>query len=194
MAGHRLIDDHLAGLGRRLPDHIVEELADGLTETWEHHRAAGLAPSPAARAAIAEFGTIDQIIDAYVVDAPGRRTARLLLATGPLVGICWGIALAGTQVWTWDVPAAGAVLFAVALVAVVTSLAASATARRSYRRARLGAYGGLGLIALDLTMLATVLSAAPAYGPLTVFAMGASLSRIVLTAHAMPRTLEPLRR
>jgi hypothetical protein len=188
MAGHRLIDDHLAGLARRLPDRIVEELADGLTETWEHHRAAGLAPAPAARAAIAEFGTTDQIIRAYVANAPGRRTARLLLATGPLVGICWGAALAGTRAWTWHVPTAAALLFAVTLGAVVVALVASTTARRSYRRARLGTYGGLGLIALDLTMLAAVVSAAPTYSRLTVLAMAVSLFRIVLTARALPRT------
>ena len=187
MAGHRLIDDHLAGLARRLPDRIVEELADGLTETWEHHRAAGLAPAPGARAAIAEFGTTDQIVGAYVVNAPGRRTARLLLVTGPLVGICWGAALAGTRAWTWHVPTAAALLFAVTLVAVVAALVASTTARRSYRRAQLGTYGGLCLIALDLAMLAAVVSAAPTYSKPTVLAMGVSLSRIVLTAHALPR-------
>ncbi len=189
MAGHRLIEDHLARLGHDLPAGIVEELADGLIETWERHLAAGLPAEPAARAAIAEFGSAEQITGAFVTDSPGRRTARLLLVTGPVVGVCWGAGLAAGQAWTWQVPAAAAVLLPAALLAVVVLLVAAATARRSYRRTHLGAYGGLGLIALDLTVPATVLAAAPTVGGLTVVAVGASIVRIGVTARCLSRAL-----
>jgi hypothetical protein len=70
MARHHLIDDHLALLADRLPGSAVDELADRLTETWHHHLAAGLSPASAADAAIAEFGTPDQILDAFVTQHP----------------------------------------------------------------------------------------------------------------------------
>lgn len=189
MAGHRLIDDHLARLARDLPPSVVEELADGLTETWQHHRDAGLAPEPAARAAIAEFGTAEQIVGAFVTHSPGRRLARLLLATGPAAGLCWGAALATGHAWTRPVPPVVAALFATTLVAVAASLAVSATARRSYRRTTWGAYGGLALIGLDVTMVAGVLTAAPAPGGLVAAAVAVSVIRVLLTARALPRSL-----
>jgi len=51
MASHQLIDQHLAALARTLPPDTVDELADGLTETWQHHLATGLTPTAAAHAA-----------------------------------------------------------------------------------------------------------------------------------------------
>lgn len=57
MASHHLIDDHLAVLAERLPRHTLDELADELIETWRQHLTAGPTPEPAARAAVAEFGT-----------------------------------------------------------------------------------------------------------------------------------------
>jgi hypothetical protein len=109
VAGHQLIDDHLSRLARRLPADTVDELADGLTETWQHHLAAGLHTDEAARAAIGEFGTPDQITAAFIAQAPGRRTARMLLATGPPIGLCWGASLVTAQVWTWPIPVAAMV-------------------------------------------------------------------------------------
>ncbi|MET7970527.1 hypothetical protein [Micromonospora sp. NPDC005305] len=52
IASHHLIDAHLAILARRLPADAVDELADGLTETWQHQLAAGLPPADAARTAL----------------------------------------------------------------------------------------------------------------------------------------------
>src|SRR5690348_7361163 len=115
MAGHHLIDDHLAALGTSLPADTVDELADGLTETWQHHLATGLTPTEAAHAAIAEFGTPEQITRAFVAQAPGRRTARLLLATGPIIGASWAASLVIAHAWTWPVPAAAKALTGLAL-------------------------------------------------------------------------------
>src|SRR5215207_2147111 len=104
MASHRLIEEYLAELARHLPADVVDELADGLIETWRHFASSGLAPTSAARAAIAEFGTPEEITRGFVAQAPGRRTAVLLLASGPLVGVCWGTTLVAAEVWTWPVP------------------------------------------------------------------------------------------
>ncbi|MBM0224377.1 permease prefix domain 1-containing protein [Micromonospora sp. ATA51] len=186
MASHQLIDAHLGVLARRLPADAVDELADGLTETWRHHLAAGLPPADAARAAIAEFGTVDQITDAFVVHSPSRRTARMLLATGPLVGACWGATLVAGHAWKWPVPPPAAAIFGLALLAVVAALVTSATSRRSYRRARLGDAGGLGLVALDVAMVAAVLLVAPTLVWPMLVAVPVSLARIGLTLRSLP--------
>ncbi|SIM56828.1 permease prefix domain 1-containing protein [Micromonospora cremea] len=187
MASHQLIDAHLGVLARRLPSGTVDELADGLTETWRHHLAAGLPPADAARAAIAEFGTVDQITDAFVVHSPSRRTARMLLATGPLVGASWGATLVAAHAWSWPVPAPAAAVFGLTLLAVVASLITAATSRRSYRRARLGDAGGLGLVALDVAMVAAVLLVAPTLVWPMLVAVPVSLARIGLTLQSLPR-------
>lgn len=189
MAGHQLIDHHLAVLAQRLPADTVEELADGLIETWHHHRDAGLAPDQAAHAAIAEFGTPEQITRAFVAQAPGRRTARQLLATGPVVGACWGASLIDARAWNWPIPGAAAALFGLALLAVVAVLLASATSRRSYRRTRLGTAGGLGLVVLDAAMIAAGLLVAPTLVWPMAVAIPASLARIGLILRHLPANL-----
>ena len=189
MAGHQLIDDHLAVLAHRLPADAVDELADGLMETWQHRCDAGLPPDQAAHAAVAEFGTPEQITRAFVAQAPGRRTARLLLATGPVVGACWGASLIAAHVWAWPVPGTVAALFGLALVGVVAALLASATARHSYRRTRLGTAGGLGLVALDAAVITMALVVAPTLAWPVAVAISASLARIGLTLCHLPATL-----
>jgi hypothetical protein len=189
VAGHQLIDEHLTRLAHRLPADTVDELADGLTETWQHHLARGLPPAAAAQAAIGEFGTPEQISAAFIAQAPGRRTARLLLATGPPIGICWGASLITAQVWTWPIPVAAAATLAVALLAVVAALALAATSRRSYRRTRLGGIGALGLLTLDVAMLAGAILFAPTMVWPMALAIPASLARIGLTIRALPTAL-----
>jgi hypothetical protein len=183
VAGHPLIDEYLATLARRLPADTVAELADGLTETYERHRAEGLDPDPAAVAALAEFGTHEAVLAAFVRDAPGRRLARALLVTGPLVGLCW----ATVVLRAGAVPVPLRVGFGTALVAVVATLAYAATGRRY--RSRIGAAGGLGLVALDATALALVVAAAVPYTWPLALAVAASLTRIALTTRYLPRVL-----
>lgn len=189
MAGHQLIGDYLTDLRHRLPPDAVDELADGVAETYAHHHAAGLTPADAARAAISEFGTPAQITDAFVAQAPGRRVALILLATGPIAAACWAASLVASQAWTWPVSRLTAAAFGLALIAAVATLAAAATSRHSYRRTRLAAAGGIGLIVLDAAMLAAALLVAPTpVWPMAV-AIPASLARIGLTLRALPRTL-----
>lgn len=191
MARHRLIEAYLAELAGRLPAGTVDELADGLLETWQRHLGRGLTPAAAAHAAIAEFGTPDEVTAAFVQQAAGRRAARALLATGPVVGGCWGASLITAEAWAWPVPAAAAAAFAVALGGVVGCLVAAAASRRSYRLTRLGDVGAAGLVVLDAALLTVVLAAVVLHSSAPVWPMAAaipaSLIRIAVTLRRLPR-------
>jgi hypothetical protein len=68
-----------------LPPRIVEELADGLEETYRHRLAEGLAEDAAARAAVAEFGEPPVIVAAFTrgqTRAQGRPQAAIRRARG----------------------------------------------------------------------------------------------------------------
>lgn len=186
MASHPLIDHQLAELGRRLPTDTVDELADGLAQTYQQHLATGLQPAAAAAAAIAEFGDADQLTTAFTRAAPGRRAALTLLATGPVFAVCWAPSLLIGHAWTWPIPVAAALAFGVALLTVVATLLVAATSQHNYQRTRLTGAAAIGLIGLDIAMVATVLLAAPTLvWPMTV-AIPASLVRIWLTISALP--------
>jgi hypothetical protein len=187
---HELIERHVAGLAARLPAGAVTELADGLIETYAAKLADGRDPATAATAAIAEFGTVDEITRAFVAQAPGRRTAAALLCTGPVVGACWAASLLAGRAWTWPLPPATRYLLPVTLLTVVCTLAAAVTSRRSYRRTRIAAIGGLGVIGLDTTMIGIVLLAAPALVWPMALAVPASAVRLMLTVRAMRGVLD----
>ena len=188
MAGHQLIDDYLAELARRLPADDVDELADGLDETFRYHQRRGLPAASAAAAATAEFGHPDLIVEEFVRQAPGRRAARALLASGPLFGALWGSSLISAQAWTWPVPLAAAVAFGAGLLAAVSALVAAAVSR-SYRRTTLtGPACGL-LAVLDGAMLVAIAYAAPALSWPMALAIPASLVRIGLAVRIAPRVL-----
>ncbi len=189
MAGHRLIDAAVTALARQLPAEAVDELADGLTETYERHLAGGLDPDAAATAAVAEFGEPHVVIAAFVRHSPGRRTALALISSGPVVGGCWSVALITGHAWSWPVPAPVRLAFGLCLLSVVATLALAATAGRSYRRTRLAAAGSLGLIAIDTAVLAGVALVPPASTWPLLVAVAASVVRLVMTAQALPRVL-----
>ena len=188
MAGHPLIDAHLAQLHRDLPTEAVEELADGLNETYKQYLTAGVCPTEAAAAAIAEFGTPDRIVAAFTEHASGRRIARALLATGPLVAACWAWSLVIAQAWAWPIPPAAGLSLGAALLSAVGVLAIAATSR-SYRRTGLGLVGAVGVVALDTATIVLVLIAAPILVWPMAIAIPASLLRAGLTARVLPRLL-----
>lgn len=189
MASHQLIETYVAGLVDRLPAHTVDELTDGLIETWRHYLAAGLSPDQAARVAIEEFGTADRITDEFVAQSPGRRAARLLLATGPIMAVCWGSSLIAGKAWTWQISRAVEAGYAIALVAVVAALLAAATSGHSYHRTRLGTVGALVVIVLDVAMLATAAAVAPTLVWPMAIAIPASIARIGLVLRSLPKAL-----
>src|SRR2546427_8135404 len=103
----RLIRGYLEVLAAQLPGPIVEELADGLTETHRSYLSRGLSADAAAEAAVAEFGSAEEILAGFARVNPARRTARRLLGFGPVVGGCWAAALAARRGLRRPFPAQG---------------------------------------------------------------------------------------
>lgn len=182
-----LITGYLTGLRRSLPAAVADEAADGLIETYEQHLAAGAGDQQAARAALADFGDLALVVGEYTRQAPGRRAARLLLATGPVAAACWAVALVTSRAWTWPVPAVARLAFGAVLLVTVLVLLIVATSRHSYQRTRLALVAGPVIIALDATAVAAVLTTAPALTPVLLIAMAISLSRIAFTARTVRR-------
>ncbi len=188
-----LINDYVAGLHRRLPPDIADEAADGLMETFQHHIAAGTGVQAAANAAVAEFGDLRTVVGEFTRQAPGRRAARALLATGPVVGGCWAVVLILSHAWTWQVPGPVRLGVGAVLLLAILALAAAATSRRSYRRTRLAAAASPVIHVLDATAVTAVLLAAPALTWALGIAVAISLSRITLTASWVLRHLRAVR-
>jgi hypothetical protein len=182
-----LITGYLTGLRRSLPAPVADEAADGLIETYQQHLAAGTGDQQAARAALEDFGDLAMVVGEYTRQAPGRRAARLLLATGPVAGACWAAALVSGRAWTWPLPAAARLAFGAALLLTVLVLLAAATSRHSYQRTRLAIIVSPVIIALDATAVAVALPAAPALTPVLLTAMAVSLGRIAVTARTLHR-------
>ena len=162
MPGPRLIGDYLAELSAELPARIVDELADGLDEAYRCYLGQGLDQDAAARAAVAEFGEPQVIAAAFTRASSGRRTARRLLAAGPLVGLCWGIALVTARAWQWPVPVIARVVVGAALITVIGLLAAAVLGRRYRLVCRAAAAACAGTAVLDVVVASTVLALAPA--------------------------------
>ncbi|MFG1969088.1 hypothetical protein ACGFJC_07180 [Nonomuraea fuscirosea] len=190
MAGHELIAAQLGILAVRLPAEAVEELADGLHEAYADQLRRHGDPDVAARAAIAEFGDAETVTAAFVRVSPWRRTALMLLATGPILAALWAATLITGQAWAWPLPTPVKVLYGVALLTVVGLLLAAALRPRVYRRTRLTVIAGaLGLILLDGLMMTTALhfSTGPVW-PLAA-AVPASLIRLLAVVRALPPML-----
>lgn len=189
MASHDLIEAYLTDLRRRLPADTVDELADGLVETYQREVATGADRDAAAVRAIAEFGPSDTIIAGFTRQAPGRRAAIRLLVTGPFVGLCWATVLVIGHAWAWPVPDAARFVVGSGLLLTIAALATAATSRRSYARTRVAALGGCGLIALDTAMIIVAVLVAPGFVWPMAAAIPASLSRIGATVRALPLIL-----
>ena len=185
MSGPGLITSYLDRLARQLPGQVVEELADGLEETYRRHLGLGLAPEAAAAAAMAEFGDPELIAAEFARAHPARRAARRLLAVGPMVGLCWAVALVTSRAWTWPVPMAADIAPGLALVAVVALLGVAARTTRYRAVGRAGAAGCIGTAALDAFMILGVLAADPAARWAVAAAMTASAARLGLSARLL---------
>ena len=188
MAEPRLISDYLAVLAAELPASIVEELADGLAETYRSHLRQDLTPDLAAQAAVAEFGDPHVIVADFTRVNPARHGARRLLLTGPVVGGCWAAVLITSKAWAWPIPIPARVAFGLALLTVIGLLAAAALETRYRRAVHAGIAGCLGVIALDTLMVVGVTFAVPSVTQVMAGAMVASTVRITLSV----RTLRPI--
>jgi hypothetical protein len=185
MPGTSLIGDYLTALSAQLPAEIVEELADGLEQTRLHYLEHGLEPDAAVGAALAEFGEPDVIVAAFTRLSPVRRAARRLLATGPVVGACWGTALITSRAWTWPVPVAARILFGAVLITAVGLLISAAFGSHYRSAGRAGTAGCAGITAVDAAMLATVTLAGPVLIWPLILAMAASAARLTFTARTL---------
>jgi hypothetical protein len=188
MAESGVIGDYLTVLSAQLPAPVVEELADGLDETCQRYRDLGLEPDAAVEAAVAEFGDPRVILTAFTRMSPARRAARRLLATGPAVGGCWGIALIASRAGSWPVPIVARLLLGIALMSVIGLLAAAAFGKKYRSVGRAGAAGCVGMTALDTAMLLIAAFAFPVVIWPTMMAAAASTIRLTFTI----RTLRPL--
>ncbi len=180
----RLIHDYLATLAAQLPAPLAEELADGLTETYQSYLRLNMPPGQAAESAVAEFGHPHVIVAEFARVNPARRTARKLIITGPMVGACWGAALISGRAWTWQIPLPARIMPGLVLAAAITLILVAALGSRYQRAARAGLAGCIGITTLDVTMIAGVLLAAPVMTWATIGATAASAARIAFTTRA----------
>jgi hypothetical protein len=182
----RLIEEYVAGLRRRLPAGLAEEAAGGLLEAYERGLERGAGEQLAAREAIAAFGDLELVVGEFTRQSPGRRVARLLLATGPVAGLCWAGALIAGRAWAWPVPGAVRLGFGAALLLAVLALLAAATSSRGYRRTRLTTLACPVILALDAGAVAAVAAITPALTWPLGAAVTVSLARITFTARTLP--------
>jgi len=189
MAEPNLIGDCLAELSAQLPAPIVAELADGLDQTRQRYLSQGLGPDAAARAALAEFGEPNVIVAAFTRTSPARRAARRLLATGPMVGACWGTALIINRAWAWPIPIGTRIAVGGALITAIALLAIAAFSGHYRSAGRAATAGCIGIAALDATVLITITLAAPAVVWPVIVAMTASLARMTFSARTLHTVL-----
>jgi hypothetical protein len=187
MAQPGLMGDYLSQLAARLPAPIVEELADGLHETYLAQRRAGHTADDAARRAIAEFGDPAIISAAFLAASAARRAAWALLLTGPVVGGAWATVLLTQHAWDWPVPAWTRAGFGSVLLTGVALVAVAAFAHRYRRAARSAAAAILAVLTLDLAMLSYVGVAGLLTTWPVLLAAPLSAGRSVLTLSRLPR-------
>lgn len=180
-----LIADCLKVLAGQLPGQVVEELADGLDETYQRYLGLGLAPQAAAEAAVAEFGDPQLIAAEFTRVHPARQTARQLLRIGPVVGCCWAVALITGRAWTWPVPVTAGIVPGLVLAVVIVLLAVAARSTRYRPATRAGAAGCGGLAALDTAMIIGVIIAEPVLTWAALLAVTASMARLGLSARLL---------
>jgi hypothetical protein len=178
----RLIRGYLEVLAARLPGPIVEELADGLTETHWSYLSHGLSADAAAEAAVEEFGSAEEILAGFARVNPARRAARRLLGFGPVVGGCWVAAQATSRAWPGSLPTR--VALGLALVSCIGLLAVAALDRRYRVASYSGVAGCVGFAALDASLIVGVLAVAGVASWVTALAIAVSSGRIALCARA----------
>ena len=180
MAGHALIDAHVAALRRtHLPGAAVDELVDGLIETYERRLRDGLDQDSAATTALTEFGTVEEISEAFGRHSPGHRAAVTLLTTGPIIGSCWLVFFITGRAWTWPHAPTAALILAAGLILTIGFLEVARLRCGNYAQIRVASLVGIiGAIGLDAAVLTTTTVAAPVFVWPLVLAGSASLARI----------------
>jgi hypothetical protein len=216
MAGHAVataaLTSYLDELSARLigprgrRSRIVAEIRDGLQDAVDARTARGQDADQALSAAMADFGAPHEIAAAFAPElaiGQARRTVAWYVATGPLVGIWWLIALWPRHARIADALAVIPVRPLIG-VAVVTAAALVATTGRAMRwlpeagpRIALLAVAALaGVVACaDLTMLARYAAGfAGAGSGIGFVAVVASVVRMCCTAATLMSAVRIRRR
>ncbi|WP_447039236.1 permease prefix domain 1-containing protein [Streptomyces sp. DSM 118878] len=109
---------------------LVEEMRGGLLDTAAAHAAAGAPEDDAARLAVRDFGTVEDLAPACqheLTIAQARHTARTVALTAPFLLTCWHLSRAGDpQALAWQTLAAHLALIAT-LAALLAAAALAAT-------------------------------------------------------------------
>ncbi|MGV9878968.1 permease prefix domain 1-containing protein [Streptomyces sp. NPDC003006] len=133
----RLIQEYAAELTAALHGpakakaRLVDEVRDGLADTAAAYADAGLPEEEAARQAVREFGTVDELLascqrELTVVQA--RHTARAVTLTAPFLVGCWYLARTAGHDLAWQLPrTAQLVAVHLAFVATVAAVLAAVT-------------------------------------------------------------------
>ena len=183
MAGHPLIRAQLDRLRDQLPADLVDEVADGLEETYTARLAVLRDQDQAARAAVEDFGDAPTILRAAWKHSPARRHATLLLATGPIAAAAWAPTLLIQQAWQWPIPAPLRWLVGGALLATVALVLAVLAGGLPYRRRRPTLVAGtLALVALDVFACTLLLRFGSVSAGIVIVAAGVSLMRTTMVA------------
>jgi hypothetical protein len=205
-----LIRSYLAALAARLPSSIVEELADGLTETFRFYVSSGQDAEEAATSAVAEFGSPETVVAGFAQVNPARRAARRLLRIGPVVGACWVAALLTSWpgrpgglggvdrahrfggagglggAWAgWAVPGPAWVVTGLVLAGLIGLLAVAALGGRYRLAAATGVAGCFGFATLDVVLIIGAVFLLAPVGWITAAAIAASFARIAVTARLL---------
>jgi hypothetical protein len=109
----------------------------------------------------------------------------MLLATGPVAGACWALALIINRAWTWPIPEGVPILLGMALITVIGLLAAAAFGAHYRSAGRAATAGCIGMTALDTALLVAVPLAVPAVIWPVIVAMAASAARITFATHSL---------
>jgi hypothetical protein len=211
-ADAQIIGDYLAAVGSRLPigrrtrEEILTELADGLACAVAEEIGRGLAPGPAAHAAVTQFGEPAVLAAAFarqLASAAAHRVGLGLVTTGPLVGLIW-VGAASSSGPTWPSRISGVLsalplyplILAMTVPAAMIAITGSGWAARRFPVFRRLATGSafvavLGCIAGDVSLLSGAVfgGAAWAAAPtgLTLVAVAVSLVRLSVAGFAGSR-------
>jgi hypothetical protein len=186
---------------------ILAELGDGLEQAVAGHAEAGLSPDRSVTAAIEEFGDPRVVADGFAAElaiAYARRTLVAFIATGPLVGVWWLLAL---RPHPW--PAVPTALLAAVPILPVVAVAIAAAAGTVAGTGRLmrwlpevGPRGALDAtvavavlaLACDMVVLGGYARSAATVQPPAVAAIAASLIRMACSGYTVHRATAVRRR
>lgn len=115
----------------RAKSRMIQEIRDGLTDTVEAHTRGGLPHDEAARLAVREFGTPQELVPSCqreLTIAQTRRTALSVTLTVPFLIACWHLIWTAGQSWQLQHTAQLLAVQLAAVASVATLLAAAALA------------------------------------------------------------------